>query len=94
MHCQAADVATGKEQGRDDMAVGGNGNASARWRQDGLVITLRQPVVGKFGGKQLAHQLGHGAATTAVGEVDQAVLEVERTGVGLAHAVAPCTKRP
>ncbi len=77
MHRQRADVAAGKEQRRDDIAVGGHGEAPGGRVEHRLVVALRQQIVVERVAENFADELRHGAAAGAVGQIDPAVLEIE-----------------
>ena len=87
VHRQAADVAAGKEQRRDDVAVGGHHQAPGRHAEGCLVVGLAQPFVVEGALEEFVDQLRHGAAAAAVRHVDDAVPEVDRADVVLAYGV-------
>ncbi len=94
----------GKLEGRNDVTVGGHDHAASGRDEEGVVVALRQPLVGEGAGEELLDQLRHRAAAAAVGHVDPAVLEVDRPDVvaadlghcAAAHAARTSTslKRP
>jgi len=86
VHGQAADVAAGKEERRDDMAVG-RYDQPAKWnRHDSSVVALPEVGIAQPAGKQFLDQLCHRASAAAVRQVDAPVLQVERSDISLAHA--------
>ncbi len=67
---QAADVASGKDNGIDDIAVGGHGERGGHHRQQGAVIHFREKWVGEGFNKKLADEFVSGAAAAAMVELD------------------------
>ena len=79
---ETADIATGEEQGRDNMAVSGHHEACrfavqhGSW-QHGAVVALTQVLVAQMAREQFRDQLHHGAAAGAMRQIDPTVLQIE-----------------
>jgi hypothetical protein len=87
VHRQAADVAAGEEQRRDDVRVGRHHHAPALHGEAGVVVGGAQPVVVEGGEEQLLDQLRHRPPAAAVGHVHAAVLEIDGADVAFAYVV-------
>ena len=94
MHREAADVTAGKEQRRDDVAVGRD-HHPARGHGDPRAVVLRpQPLVVESAQEQLVDQLRGRASAAAMRHVHATVLEIDRTdvvGADRAHATSAFT---
>ena len=90
MHREAADVAAGKEQRRDDVGVGGHHQApraahkSRRW-QYGAIVALTQEFVVEMAREQFIDQLRHGPPTGAMGQINTTMFEVNGTHVAFSN---------
>ncbi len=86
MHRQRTDVAAGKEQRRNHVAVGGQGDAAGRQVQAGLIVALVEPGIAERRREQFLDQLRHGPPAAAVAQLDLAVLEIQPACEQAAHA--------
>ena len=82
VHRQATDIAAGKEQRRDHMAVRRHHQPALAWRrQHSPVIALGQPLVTEAARKKFVDQMRHRPATGAMRHFDPAILQIQRAGV-------------
>ena len=87
MDRQRADVAAGKEQRRDDVAVGRRHHATAGDIKGRLVIAAAQPVIVESFMENVGNELRHRAAARTVRQVDAAMADIEAAAIGFgAHA--------
>ena len=80
MHRQATDIAAGKEQRRDDMAIGGHYQPTGRNGKLGAIILSAQPFIIESGEEQFFDQLRHRSAAAAVGHFDATVRDIQAAG--------------
>jgi hypothetical protein len=93
MDRQRADITTGKEQRRDDIAVRRHHHPARRNLEHCLIVPLRQQRVGESVEEQLINELSHSLATAPVAHVDPAILQVELAGMGAAFGhLVTCRK--
>ena len=84
MHREAADIAAGEEQRRNDVGVRRDDQAAgASGGQDRTVVALRQPLVAQVAKEQFLDQLRHGAPARAVGHFDHTIPPVQRASKDL-----------